>query len=61
MYQLILTSLKNLCHYSHINLFYFPKDTVNLGILTFAPSDSMYVDYFDKYALTLRCVKKNEQ
>ncbi len=43
------------------NLFYFPKDTVNLGILTFAPSDSMYVDYFDKYALTLRCVKKNEQ
>ncbi|MBT3242002.1 MAG: hypothetical protein HN352_02555 [Bacteroidetes bacterium] len=44
-----------------INLFFFPKDTSYLRPITLSPQDSMYHEYHEKYAIALRCVKKNSQ
>ncbi len=44
-----------------ISIFYYPKDTSDLRPLSIEPGDSLYSLYYWKYALPLRCVKKNER
>lgn len=41
------------------NIFFFPKDTSYLRPITFEPGDTLFSLYYKKYALPLRCVKKN--
>ena len=42
-----------------ISLFYYPKDTSKLEPISLEPGDSLYSVYYEKYALPVRCVKKN--